>query len=107
MPLYAGRGEPLSFIVGREEVIRGMDEGVRGLLVGQRARLHVNAQAGYGSAGSGGSVLGCVFSQARGGRGLANRLALIYIYQRNRESKSSLTSSQISGFVLLQRPSAR
>ena len=70
--MYAGRGEPLSFIVGREEVIRGMDEGVRGLLVGQRARLHVNAQAGYGSAGSGGTLPGLCIRPSKGGGILAN-----------------------------------
>ncbi|WP_406700985.1 FKBP-type peptidyl-prolyl cis-trans isomerase [Singulisphaera sp. Ch08] len=43
------RGEPFSFTLGREEVIRGWDEGIPGMKVGERRKLTIPASAAYGS----------------------------------------------------------
>ena len=39
---------PLSFTVGTESVIDGLDEGVRGLTVGEEATIEVPPEGGYG-----------------------------------------------------------
>lgn len=47
------RGEPFSFILGVGQVIRGWDEGVAKMKVGQKALLTIPASIGYGSRGAG------------------------------------------------------
>ena len=45
------RGQPFEFRIGMGQVIRGWDEGVAQLSVGQRARLTCSADFAYGSRG--------------------------------------------------------
>lgn len=52
------RGEPFEFNLGRGEVIRGWDQGVAGMKVGEQRRLIVPANLGYGAAGAGGVIPG-------------------------------------------------
>jgi len=43
------RGKPLTFKIGMGEVIQGWDEGVAQMSVGERAKLTVSPDYGYGS----------------------------------------------------------
>jgi FKBP-type peptidyl-prolyl cis-trans isomerase len=45
------RGKPFSFTLGAKEVIAGWDEGVAGMKVGERRRLTVPPELGYGAEG--------------------------------------------------------
>lgn len=51
-------GEPFEFNLGRGEVIRGWDQGVSGMKVGEQRRLIVPASLGYGATGAGGVIPG-------------------------------------------------
>lgn len=44
-------GQPLAFVLGKGEVVKGMDEGVVGMRVGGVRRIIVPPELGYGSAG--------------------------------------------------------
>jgi FKBP-type peptidyl-prolyl cis-trans isomerase FkpA len=46
-------GHPFSFVIGAGEVIKGWDQGVLGMKVGERRRLTIPADLGYGDVGSG------------------------------------------------------
>lgn len=48
------RGKPFRFKIGRGEVIRGWDEGVARMSVGERAKLTCSPDYGYGARGAGG-----------------------------------------------------
>lgn len=50
------RGRPFSFKVGGGEVIRGWDEGVAGMKVGEQRYLVIPAPLGYGARGAGGVI---------------------------------------------------
>merc|ERR1712126_132020 len=50
------RGQPFEFSIGKKEVIAGWDEGVAKMCRGQRAKLTISADIGYGAQG----VPGCI-----------------------------------------------
>eukprot|EP00918_Siedleckia_nematoides_P024088 GHVU01051936.1.p1 GENE.GHVU01051936.1~~GHVU01051936.1.p1 ORF type:complete len:109 (+),score=15.63 GHVU01051936.1:135-461(+) len=50
------RGQPLKFKLGGGEVIRGWDEGVKQLSLGQRAKLTCSPDFAYGASGIGGVI---------------------------------------------------
>lgn len=50
------RNEPFSFTVGRGMVIKGWDEGLQKLKVGDHAVLTIPSSIGYGAAGAGGVI---------------------------------------------------
>lgn len=50
------RGEPFEFVLGRGQVIRGWDEGVAQLKVGDKARITIPPEMGYGARGAGGVI---------------------------------------------------
>lgn len=45
------RGRPFEFVLGQGQVIRGWDEGVAGMSVGERAKLTCTADFAYGEDG--------------------------------------------------------
>jgi len=47
------RGQPFQFALGVGQVIRGWDEGVTGMKVGEKRRLIIPAELGYGQCGAG------------------------------------------------------
>jgi peptidylprolyl isomerase len=50
------RDQPFEFHLGRGQVIRGWDEGVAGMKAGDRRRLIIPSELGYGSRGAGGVI---------------------------------------------------
>lgn len=50
------RGDPLEFVLGRGQVIRGWDEGIAQLKVGDKAKLTIPPEMGYGARGAGGVI---------------------------------------------------
>lgn len=47
------RGKPFVFSIGQGEVIKGWDQGVIKMSLGEKARLHISADFGYGARGAG------------------------------------------------------
>ena len=50
------RGRPFSFELGAGRVIRGWDQGLLGMKIGEQRRLTIPPELGYGSAGAGDAI---------------------------------------------------
>jgi FKBP-type peptidyl-prolyl cis-trans isomerase len=50
------RGQPFVFVIGRGQVIAGWDQGVATMKVGDKARLTIPPELGYGARGAGGVI---------------------------------------------------
>ncbi|KAL2914757.1 Peptidyl-prolyl cis-trans isomerase fpr2 [Polyrhizophydium stewartii] len=50
------RGEPLDFTLGAGQVIRGWDQGLQNMCIGEKRRLTIPSDLAYGSAGAGSSI---------------------------------------------------
>ena len=50
------RGQPFEFPLGARRVIRGWDEGVVGMLIGEKRELKIAPELGYGDRGAGNAI---------------------------------------------------
>ncbi len=50
------RGQPFEFVLGQGQVIRGWDEGVAQMHIGDKVRLTIPPEMGYGARGAGGVI---------------------------------------------------
>ena len=52
------RGDPFEFTLGKGEVIKGWDDGLRGMCVGEKRKLTIPSDLAYGDDGSGETIPG-------------------------------------------------
>ena len=50
------RGKPFQFVIGIGQVIQGWDEGVMKMSLGEKAKLLISSDFGYGSRGAPGAI---------------------------------------------------
>mmetsp|Transcript_7606 Transcript_7606/g.11759 ORF Transcript_7606/g.11759 Transcript_7606/m.11759 type:complete len:161 (-) Transcript_7606:357-839(-) len=50
------RGSPFTFTIGVGQVIKGWDEGVMKMSLGERSILHITSEYGYGARGAGSDI---------------------------------------------------
>lgn len=50
------RGQPFGFTLGAGQVIRGWEEGVAGMKIGEKRRLTIPSELGYGERGAGATI---------------------------------------------------
>merc|ERR1712226_353628 len=50
------KGRPFTFTIGVGQVIKGWDEGVMNMSLGEKARLDITSDYGYGARGAGGVI---------------------------------------------------
>jgi FKBP-type peptidyl-prolyl cis-trans isomerase len=50
------RGEPIDFILGKGRVIKGWEEGIAGMKLGEKRQLIIPPELAYGSKGAGGVI---------------------------------------------------
>lgn len=50
------RGQPFTFVLGRGQVIRGWDVGVAQMKIGDKIKLTIPPDMGYGARGAGGVI---------------------------------------------------
>eukprot|EP00035_Acanthoeca_spectabilis_P019937 m.430314 g.430314 ORF g.430314 m.430314 type:complete len:118 (+) comp17146_c0_seq1:2345-2698(+) len=50
------RGRPFQFVIGQGQVIKGWDVGVATMSLGEKAKLTINSEYGYGARGAGGVI---------------------------------------------------
>jgi len=51
-----GRGQPIEFVLGTGQVIKGWEQGILGMKVGEKRKLTIPSSLGYGSSGAGGVI---------------------------------------------------
>merc|ERR1719482_2430926 len=52
------RGDPFEFKLGKGEVIKGWDDGLRGMCIGEKRKLTIPSDLAYGDGGSGEKIPG-------------------------------------------------
>jgi len=50
------RGRPFQFVIGIGQVIKGWDEGVMKMSLGEKAKLQISSDYGYGAPGAPGAI---------------------------------------------------
>eukprot|EP00536_Pseudo-nitzschia_multiseries_P011071 jgi/Psemu1/307872/fgenesh1_kg.360_\ len=50
------RGKPFKFVIGIGQVIKGWDEGVMKMSLGEKAKLYISSDYGYGERGAPGAI---------------------------------------------------
>lgn len=50
------RGQPFEFTIGVGQVIKGWDQGLLDMCIGEKRKLQIPSELGYGDRGAGGSI---------------------------------------------------